>query len=353
MSPVELLLALLLLACPVSALEPTRGHGEIETNYNVSSQNWNWAVSWYDDDLDYHLSPLETVYFPGYDRPTNVLQGIRNVRPAAPKWDFLGMAPGEPVWIFADTSWASVGYQTTPANLLPNLTFRLNSIIAPPGGRFFMFSGTTPNIYFNTTDGIDSSDVFVKGGSHTHVNWAFSKPGLWIVSLTVEGTVASTGAPTAVSSPQPLVFAIGGFARWQAERFTLSELLDSSISGDTADPDKDGWPNVLEYTLGGNPKSASAKRESDALPLAPRLLPPDSPGGNWKFRYQCRIPSQEADLLTSVQINTGGLTPQNWTQATGTEATQTIDSIWQQVTLSLDPSPGVGCVFFRLRVRPN
>lgn len=259
--PVEiLLLHFCCLAGPLRALEGTRGHGELETAYDVPGQQWTWEVSRFDDNLDYHRAPAGTAHMPGYDRPTNQQQGIRNLRPAASKWDYLGMAAGEPVWIYADTSWASLGYQSTPPNLAPNLTFRLHDVVAPPGGEFFMFNGSAPDIHFNTRDGIDSADVFVKGGAHTHVNWAFNKPGLYIVFLTVEGTVASSGDPTAVSAPQPLVFAIGAFARWQAGHFTLPELLDASISGAAADPDGDRWTNAMEYALGGNPKTASAKR---------------------------------------------------------------------------------------------
>lgn len=355
--PPNNVLALLLASSCVSALEPTRGHGELECAYNTASQSWNWEVSWVDDDVNFHQEPLDTIYVPGYDRPTSQQQGIRNLRPANPKWDFLGMAAGETVWIYASadpgnpvSSWASLGYQTTPANLSPNLTFRLQGVAGPAGGVFSMYSGTTPNIHFNTSNGIGSEDVFVKGGAHTHVNWAFSKPGLWIVSMTVEGTVAATGNPTAVSAPQPLVFAIGGFARWQAERFTIAQLQDPSFSSDAADPDGDGFSNVLEYALGGNPKVASMKRESDALPLAPELLPPNGPGDRWKFRYLRRIAGQEADLTPSVQINEGGLGTETWAGPIGTEQAEFLHDDWERVTLTLHPITGTAPVFLRLCV---
>ena len=48
------------------------------------------------------------------------------------------------------------------------------------------------------------------------------------------------------------------YAQWQAVKFTALELLDSSISGDLADPDHDGLPNLLEYAFGFEPKIATA-----------------------------------------------------------------------------------------------
>lgn len=45
------------------------------------------------------------------------------------------------------------------------------------------------------------------------------------------------------------------FDAWRFANFSTAELSDSSISGETADPDHDGIPNLIEYALGLNPKS--------------------------------------------------------------------------------------------------
>ncbi len=44
---------------------------------------------------------------------------------------------------------------------------------------------------------------------------------------------------------------------WRQQNFTTAELTNSAISGDFADPDGDGIPNLMEYALGLNPKVAS------------------------------------------------------------------------------------------------
>lgn len=44
---------------------------------------------------------------------------------------------------------------------------------------------------------------------------------------------------------------------WKFSVFTTAELADSDISGDAADPDVDGIPNLMEYALNLNPKSSN------------------------------------------------------------------------------------------------
>ena len=45
---------------------------------------------------------------------------------------------------------------------------------------------------------------------------------------------------------------------WRRANFTAAELEDIAVSGDAADPDCDGIPNLLEYALGLDPKSADS-----------------------------------------------------------------------------------------------
>lgn len=61
------------------------------------------------------------------------------------------------------------------------------------------------------------------------------------------------------------------FPLWQKDRFG-SQASDPALVGDAADPDGDGMPNLLEYSLGGDPLAASGD------PLPQLAL---SPGGNF------------------------------------------------------------------------
>lgn len=46
---------------------------------------------------------------------------------------------------------------------------------------------------------------------------------------------------------------------WRGEHFTGAELADPAVSGDLADPDGDGVPNLLEYALDLDPHSANVQ----------------------------------------------------------------------------------------------
>ncbi len=67
----------------------------------------------------------------------------------------------------------------------------------------------------------------------------------------------------------------GGFDAWLAAHFTVEEREDPALAGPEADPDGDGIANLLEYLLGGDPRTPDRSR----LPVAePRVL--DLDGGD-------------------------------------------------------------------------
>jgi surface-anchored protein len=341
--------AVFLLSLGISrALEPAVGHLEIDPIYDPATSTWEWRSQWFDDDLNERDDLIENLYFRGRD--TAPSQGIRRDRPADSKWDFLGVPAGAPVWIFAANQAISPGFATTPPNLSGNLTFTLDRIDGPQGGVFSMYTGSAPTIHIRTDNGIGSSDVFQKPLQHTHVNWAFSKKGLWIIHLKVQGTLAATDQPTAESAPQPLVFAIGDYANWKASHFTLAELLEPNISGDHADPDGDGWSNLLEYALGGHPRIASATRIDDGQPLAPRLIAPTTPGDTWHLHFHRRMTGETAEIAYATETSPT-LAADSWTSQKAVPEILSTHGTWQQVRVPLDfAEPQPPSAFARLKI---
>jgi len=67
-------------------------------------------------------------------------------------------------------------------------------------------------------------------------------------------------------------------ADWKAAVFTPTELADPTLSGDLADADNDGLSTLLEFALGGDPKSPDAERSPSV----------SVEGGGIKIRYNQR-----------------------------------------------------------------
>lgn len=343
----------LAISLPLSALEPGVGHVEIALTYQPNTQAWSWNTDWFDNDLQLRDDPLSSLFFPGLDRfydpedfsnPDNL--GCKWLRPPGSQWDFLGIDENEPLWIFSDTALASAGFDSTPSNLTGSLQFTLVDVSGPSNGHFALYFGSSPQVYMHTLDGIGPTDVFPKPASHFHASWAFTRKGLWIVSLKAKGTLASSGQPTVESAPQPIVFAIGELATWRATHFDMAQLQDPGISGDDADPDQDGFGNLMEFALGGHPLQSSPLASSGFGPMHPRLLRPTSVGGPWHFEYLQRIPVDDAELVYQVE-STSDPASSEWNIETTPAQSVVLDDTWLRVT---QPVPAASRKFLRLRV---
>ena len=94
-------------------------------------------------------------------------------------------------------------------------------------------TGLPAGLTINATSGIIS-------GTPT-ANGAFPIP---LFATNLAGTGTSTLMLTVITP----------FASWRTQKFTPTELLDPSISGDTATPGGDGIVNTIKYALGLQPK---------------------------------------------------------------------------------------------------
>jgi uncharacterized delta-60 repeat protein len=136
-------------------------------------------------------------------------------------------------------------------------------------------------------------------------------------------------ATVAVSAP-----ALTGYAAWKQMKFTIGEVADAIISGPNADPDGDGFANLVEYALGLEPKSAS----TTGLPVV------TSDATHWIYTYT--RPVGLSDVTYEVQFST---TLTTW-GAPGVAATlvNTVNEVetWQAKHLLSSAANA----YFRLRV---
>ncbi|MER7890121.1 anchored repeat ABC transporter, substrate-binding protein [Micromonospora sp. NPDC094482] len=95
-----------------------------------------------------------------------------------------------------------------------------------------------PKIYYNNADGIDGTDVAVlPPDAHTHLNWAFSKPGEYRVTLSA-AVDAGDGSPVRQLGSGTFAFAVGveprGLLRDGRSRLLDAGHTDLAVDLDTA-----------------------------------------------------------------------------------------------------------------------
>lgn len=125
---------------------------------------------------------------------------------------------------------------------------------------------------------------------------------------------------------------------WKNVRFTASELATPGISGDTADPDKDGYANLVEYTLRTEPRQPQT---------TPALTATTTTISGTRYIYLAYPRNRHAaDVAISYQ---GSPDCVNWSTITPQPVSTTVlDFETEQVTVRI-PSAAAK-YFLRLRV---
>ncbi|WP_438480143.1 MBG domain-containing protein [Oleiharenicola lentus] len=118
------------------------------------------------------------------------------------------------------------------------------------------------------------------------------------LTLTGFGTVTLRATQTGdanheAATPVDQSFVVSSnYEVWRQGVFTAEELLNAAISGPNADPDHDGFANLVEYALGLEPKIPSTQN----LPVVAFLQ------GEWTYTYS--YSSDRADVLFLVEACT-------------------------------------------------
>ncbi len=210
--------ALLFTVLPAMGLTPPTdlilGHHEIHVDYSPVPGNpdagWRFSVS-YDEDDDFSSSDGVVRMDPG----STIMIASPASRTAVPSpagvYSRFG-SPGTPLWVLPQsqsTGALFLGVRTTMAaglfqarvgnNYTPStqgsISLRVVSVEGSgpaAGGKFATWkveSFGSAVFSFDTTDGIGSGDEIptVPVSSHTHYNWAFTKPGSYRVTFEAKG----------------------------------------------------------------------------------------------------------------------------------------------------------------------
>jgi hypothetical protein len=138
--------------------------------------------------------------------------------------------------------------------------------------------------------------------------------------------------PSSVLSP---------YANWQNQYFTAGQLADPSISGDAADPNHNGLPNLLEYAMGLNPTVSD-----------PTLMPHCQVigvGGQPQAVLTYSVNTAATDAAVYVDESTNLA---SWTPAVTQTLSQTLTGSRNVLQVELHPgTPLLPKLFLRLRAQ--
>jgi surface-anchored protein len=202
------------------------GHTDLAINYSTEEGVWDVHVG---SDL------LEETY----DADDVILQvngEAKTTVPASAQFSFLG-APGDPVWILTQAENEKLLYLGYGGDGIPDGVFagdQVKVLLRNASGPGDFFSYTVdglgnPVVDFNTRDGITTADVAtVQAGGDAHLNWAFTQPGDYAVTLEVSGTLGESNQSVS-SGPVTYHFSVlKPIVPLTVEHVDLAVLYDAS-----------------------------------------------------------------------------------------------------------------------------
>lgn len=250
-----------------SATPPTDllyGHYEIHVDYSSSpgspDAGWRFSVS-YDEDDDFSTSGGVVRLDPG--STTIVAAPATQQVVPSPAGTFARFGPsGTPLWVLPQnnvTGTPFLGIRTTMAaglfqarvgnNYSPSsqgsVSLRLVSVEGPgpdAGGKFATWkteSFGSAVFSFDSTDGVGAADEIptIPVSSHTHYNWAFTKPGLYRVTFEAKGKLMPAHGGVLTSARQTFLFSVPFSSRVSSgARLSLAAADGEALRLAVADP---------------------------------------------------------------------------------------------------------------------
>lgn len=189
-------------------------------------------------------------------------------------------------------------------------------------------AGKSPAYFrFNRSTGLLTNEPYLPGGQ------AFRPlpEGEWLVEVQATSIFGTTRRQVTFKVEKALTY-----PEWKSLYFSVTE--QAAVNFDQLDPDQDGVPNLLEYTMGGVP----TVREPDLFP------PPVMDSGNLVFTYKADLSAQGFRVIPQFSTNPVA----GWQDARNTvpplAVLQDQESSLQQWKVSLPMSPSTKA-FFRLK----
>lgn len=369
-------------------LRPLGEHVDVRWIYDRDADTWNCVALVAGGEQNQTIVSWNDAFLVLSDRPSRPMtpsnSGSRNIQSGSASYAFTGVMPGNPIWIAPQgtpglgESWPGMennqafsqfGSYIETDTRLPNqsearpwLKISLKEMTYQGSGSDPIFSywgvsGGTPRVWMRQSDGIGPSDYFLySAGTHTHANWGFSEMGIFQLGFSASGFRGPGQTnPTSESQVVPILITVGPIARWQAEVFPRSKLLDASFCGMLADPDQDGWKNLLEYAFGTSPMLPDSSAHPAELGLPRQSIARDGSVTYQVLEFPRRKALESIQPLIYQPEFSNNLEVDSWQAAdpawiTVSEISGSLAATWEWVRIQRPLPSGEKSSFARVRV---
>ncbi|MDR2620851.1 MAG: choice-of-anchor M domain-containing protein [Propionibacteriaceae bacterium] len=177
--------------------------------------------------------PAETVF--------QVVDAARLSVPDDPAYSFLGAAAGSEVYVVPQTQHPQVvwlGWNTQDpevmATIQRGITLSLSAVQGPGVMTTYLQSGSfgEPQLLWDSRKS-DAQPIWVDVNTHTHANWVFTQPGVYLVELIAEADLIDGSH---VSDTQQIRFAVGSATAPEAAFNATWDTADNTTDSNTNDP---------------------------------------------------------------------------------------------------------------------
>jgi surface-anchored protein len=198
--------------------------------------------------------PDETVF--------RVLDQGRLTMPDDPAYSFTGAQAGDPIWVVPQTQNPDVvwlGWNTQDPRVMESIdrgvTLSLTGAQGPGVASVYLQSGAfgEPQVLWDSRNPT-AQPLWVDVNTHTHANWVFTEPGVYLLRLRAEADLVDGSR---ASDTQILRFAVGS-------KTSTKSALAATWKG-PAEPDSAEGTDTTDASTGADPASSEG-------PLVPILI---------------------------------------------------------------------------------
>ncbi|HEY0189159.1 MAG TPA: choice-of-anchor M domain-containing protein [Cellulomonas sp.] len=228
------------------------GHADIGPRYD---EDGSWRLMLHDDtaradgDATSTWRSLDETVFQVVD------EAVLTV-PDDDAYDFLGAEPGSEVYVVPQTQSTDVvwmGWNTQDPTVMETIdrgvTLTLDGVQGPGQVTVYLQSGSfeePQTLWTSTSD--ESQPLWVDVNTHTHANWVFTEPGVYLVQMTVSADLVDGST---VSDTEVLHLAVGTAT-------STDEALAATWAGEAASSDE------ATATAGSSAGAAAGDGATDA-----------------------------------------------------------------------------------------